>query len=208
MKNNHVKKLIGLVLFIIFVGLAASLVYSIFYIGKLEEQIWERDKTIQELSFRSDLVEEYFDIKHDSLEHTTSYSLKGSKANFTIMQQDSTELLFRQGDKVLTIQELVKEYNVLIKNYKLLIKDYEDMANEFNDEFNKNMQQIKELKSALGLIEKQYNIQYVVKKDSTFSVIELSNTEKIDSALMLLPYYKDKLKKVSDSLWTIEYIEK
>ena len=204
MKNNHVKKLIGLVLFIIFVGLAASLVYSIFYIGKLEEQIWERDKTIQELSFRSDLVEEYFDIKHDSLEHTTSYSLKGSKANFTIMQQDSTELLFRQGDKVLTIQELVKEYNVLIKNYKLLIKDYEDMANEFN----KNMQQIKELKSALGLIEKQYNIQYVVKKDSTFSVIELSNTEKIDSALMLLPYYKDKLKKVSDSLWTIEYIEK
>lgn len=207
MKNKVLKKVIDIVPIIFIIGLSIALIYSVFYIEKLEEQIRERDKTIQELSFRSDLVEEYFDIKHDSLEHTTSYSLKGTKANFTIMQQDSTELLFLQGDKVFTVRELVKEYNALVSNYNRLACDYDNLVGEFNSEYNKNMHRIRDLETVLGMIEKRYCIQYNISRDSTFSVIYLSNTEKIDSALMLLPYYKDKLKKVSDSVWTIEYIE-
>ena len=196
------------VLILLIIGLAAALIYCVFYIEKLENQIYERDKIIQELSFRSDLVEEYFDIKHDSVEHTTSYSLKSSKANYTILQQDSTELVFHQGDKVLSAQDLVKEYNMLSKDYNKLVRDYNKLAKQYDDDFKDNSFRIRELESALRMIEKRYNIQYNVKRDSTFSVIELSNTGKIDSALMLLPYYKDKLKKVSDSVWTIEYYER
>lgn len=193
---------------LLIIGLAAALIYCVFYIEKLENQIYERDKIIQELSFRSDLVEEYFDIKHDSVEHTTSYSLKSSKANYTILQQDSTELVFHQGDKVLSAQDLVKEYNLLSKDYNKLVRDYNKLAKQYDDDFKDNSFRIRELESALRMIEKRYNIQYNVKRDSTFSVIELSNTGKIDSALMLLPYYQDKLKKVSDSVWTIEYYER
>ena len=207
MKNNVLKMVIRYVPIILLVVLSAALIYCILYIEKLEQQIWERDKTIQELSFRSNLVEEYFDITHDSVDHTTSYSLKGSKANYVIMQQDSTELLFRIGDSLLSAQEFAKEFNSLWRHYDELVDKYNKLVKEFNVEFNENMHQIKELKSALNLIEKRYNIQYVVNRDSTFSVIKLSNTEKIDSALMLLPYYKDKIKKSSDNVWTIEYFE-
>ena len=206
MKNRILRKVIEFVPILLFIGLAVALVYCVFYIGKLEDQIYERDKTIQELSFRSDLVEEYFDIKHDSVEHTTSYSLKSSKTNFVVMQQDSTELIFHRGDEMLTSQELVREYNSLSRNYNKLVKDYNKLVNEYNDYYNEKEYQIRELKSALGLIEKKYSIQYVIRRDSTFSVIDLSNTDKIDSALMLLPYYRDKLKKVSDEVWTIEYV--
>ena len=214
MKNKILRKVIEFVPILFVIGLAVALVYCIFYIGKLEDQIYERDKTIQELSFRSDLVEEYFDIKHDSIEHTTSYSLKSSKANPVILQRDSTQLVFHRGNEVLTSQDLVNEYNKLAKGYNelaekydKLMADYGKLVREFNDEFNKSIRQIQELKSVLGLIEKGYDIRYDVKRDSTFSIIELSNTERIDSALVLLPYFKDKLKKVSDSVWTIEYYE-
>lgn len=206
MKNKILRKVIEFVPILFVIGLAVALVYCIFYIGKLEDQIYERDKTIQELSFRSDLVEEYFDIKHDSVEHTTSYSLKRSVVNPVILQQDSTELLFHKGDKLLTAKAFVNEYNALSKDYNVLVNDYNKVIGDYNDYYNEKEFQIRELKSALGLIEKRYSIHYVVRRDSTFSVIDLSNTEKIDSALMLLPYYRDKLKKVSDEVWTIEYV--
>jgi len=207
MKNKILRKVIEFVPILLVIGLVVALVYCIFYIGKLEDQIYERDKTIQELSFRSDLVEEYFDIMQDSIEHTTSYSLKRSVVNPVILQQDSTELLFHKGDKLFTAKAFVNEYNALSKDYNVLVNDYNKVIGDYNDYYNEKEFQIRELKSALGLIEKRYNIHYVVRRDSTFSVIDLSNTEKVDSALMLLPYYKDKIKKVSDSVWTIEIIE-
>lgn len=214
MKNRILKRVVGFVPILLIIGLVAALIYCVFYIERLEDQIYGRDRIIQELSFRSDLVEEYFDIMQDSIEHTTSYSLKSSKANIVIKQQDSTELLFCFGEKKLSVNGLVEEFNMLLKDYHKLekdynktVKDYKKTVDDFNDEFKKNMRQIQELTSVLGLIEKRYGIQYDVKIDSTFSIIELSNTERVDSALVLLPYYKDKLKKTSDSVWTIKYYE-
>lgn len=204
MKNNHVKKLIGLVLFIIFAGLAASLVYSIFYIGKLEEQIWERDKTIQELSFRSDLVEEYFDIRYDSIAHTVSYSLKNAKRNNVVIYNDSTELKFYKGDESLTIDELVNDYNSLVKEYTKLAKE----CNKAYEEIYNNKVQIEEMQAALKLVESKYNIQYLAKRDSTNIMVTLTNTERLDSAIVLLPYYKyrvDKIEKHPDGYWVVHY---
>ncbi len=219
MKNNIIRKLLWFVPILLIIFLLAALIYSIYYTDKLEEQIRERDKTIQELSFRSDLVDEFFDIKYDTIEQTVSYSLKSSKANYVIMQQDSTEMMFYKGDRALSAQDIVEEYNqllehyneladeynALIKNYNELGDKYKRLVKEYNVVYNDKMRQIQELKTVLGRIEKSYDIQYVITRDSTQSVIVLMNTERIDSALMLLPYYRDKLKKVSDDTWTIEH---
>ena len=62
MRNKVFKVISELLPLFFIIGLVAVLGYSIFYSQKLEEQISERDKTILELSFRSKLVEDYFDI--------------------------------------------------------------------------------------------------------------------------------------------------
>lgn len=219
MKNSIIKKLLLFVPILFVIVLLAAFLYSIYYIDRLEEQIYERDKTIQELTFMSDLVEEFFDIEYDSITHTTSYTLKSSKKNYIIPQQDSTQQMFTQGDKLLSANEVVDEYNILlgqyneladeynalVRNYNESSKKYKKIVKEYNVAYNDKMRQIQELKAVLGRIEKSYDIQYVITRDSTTSAIVLTNTERIDSALMLLPFYRDKLKKVSDDTWTIEH---
>lgn len=219
MKNSIIKKLLLFVPILFVIVLLAAFLYSIYYIDRLEEQIYERDKTIQELTFMSDLVEEFFDIEYDSITHTTSYTLKSSKKSYIIPQQDSTQQMFTQGDKLLSANEVVDEYNRLLgqynelaDEYNALVKDYNELNNkykrlvkEYNVAYNDKMRQIQELKAVLGRIEKSYDIQYVITRDSTQSAIVLTNTERIDSALMLLPYFRDKLKKVSEDTWTIEH---
>ena len=218
-KNSFLEKVMELVPVVFFITLLAALICSLYSNRKLEKQIIERDQTIQKLSFRSDLVEEFFDIEYDSITHTTSYSLKSSKKNHIIPQQDSTQQVFTQGDKLLSAQDVVDEYNKLLgqynelaDEYNAIVKDYNELNNkykrlikEYNVAYNDKMRQIQELKAVLGRIEKTYDIQYVITRDSTQSAIVLMNTERIDSALMLLPYYRDKLKKVSDDTWTIEH---
>ena len=207
MKNNILKKLLLFVPILFVIVLLAAFLYSIFYIDRLEEQILERDKTIQELSFRSDLVEEFFDIEYDSITNTTSYSLKSSKINYIITQQDSTKQIYTQGDRVLSAHDVVEEYNkllgqyneladeynALLKHNRELTSKYNKLVKEYDAEYNENMRQIQELKSVLETLEKRYDIKYFVLRDSTFSKVGITNTGKIDSALMLLTYYRDKL---------------
>lgn len=186
------------------IALLATLVYCIYYIGRLEDQIWERDKTIQDLSFRSDLVEEYFDIRYDSIEHTVSYSLKNAKRNNVVIYNDSTELKIYKGDESLTIDELVKDYNSLVKEYSKLVKE----CNKAYEEIYNNKVQIEEMQAALELVESRYNIQYIAKRDSANIMVTLTNTERLDSAMVLLPYYKykvDKIEKHPNGYWVVHY---
>lgn len=204
MKNKIFRKVIEFVPILLVIGLAVALVYCIFYIGKLEDQIYERDKTIQELSFRSDLVEEYFDIRHDSIEHTVSYTLKNAKRNNVVVYNDSTELKICKGDEFLTIDELVKDYNSLAKEYSKLVKE----CNKAYEEIYNNIVQIEEMQAALELVESRYNIQYLAKRDSTNIMVTLTNTERLDSAIVLLPYYKykvDKIEKHPNGYWVVHY---
>lgn len=205
MKNKVLKKVMDIVTIIFIVGLSIALVYSVFYIEKLEEQIRERDQTIQELSFRSDLVEEYFDIRYDSIEHTVSYSLKNAKRNNVVVYNDSTELKIYKGDESLTIDELVKDYNSLVKEYSKLVKE----CNKAYEEIYNNKVQIEEMQAALELVESRYNIQYIAKRDSTNIMVTLTNTERLDSAIVLLPYYKykvDKIEKHPSGYWVVHYL--
>lgn len=191
MKNKILRKVIEFVPILFVIGLAVALVYCIFYIGKLEDQIYERDKTIQELSFRSDLVEEYFDITYDSTNNSTTYMLKESKKTTVKYIEKSRDNYYIDGQKI-TEPSIVEEYNKLIN-------DYVSTTNE-NQE---NKQTIRNLQSALGIIKSRYGIAYDIIEDSNKVIITLKNTEKVDSAMLLLPYYRDKIKRESNNVWTV-----
>ena len=188
-------------LFII-IGLMAAFVYSIFYFEKLEEQISERDKTIRELSFRSDLVEEYFDYGTMPDDSTKMYyTLKESKIPQRTVKEKVYEYLEKEierekiidrtpsissRDSNISVEELIRRYNALLdSNYY-------------------NKREIQQLKTTLDLINKAYGITYDVSIKSNTTITSLRNTEKVDSALMILPYYRDRLEKNADGTWMIK----
>ncbi|MCQ2214896.1 MAG: hypothetical protein MJZ31_03135 [Bacteroidales bacterium] len=184
MGNNRIKSTISFGLLTIGMAIITLLGYGYYYVSELENQITERDRLIQNLSFRSNLVEEYFDIKVDSTQNTTSYMLKDSKKTRIIEHKETT---IEKCD-----EELISNYNKLVEEYKLI-----------NIENFKYKNKISEQKKVLELIERNYQINYNVSVDSIYSRIKLINTEKIDSALLLLPYYRDRLERIDEKTWTI-----
>ena len=203
MKNNAFNKIKELIPIIIFLGIIAALFYSIYYSSKLEEQIWERDRTIQELSFRSKLVEDYFDIKYNPDDSTTSYILKDSIRNrFSETYKNRNDVL--QGN----YESLANEYNSLIHDYNEIIDEYNSMVAEANSLIKENMR-IKEEKcnfeNVLGMIESKYKITYNISVDSKNIVIKLKNTDMVDSAMVLLPFYRDKIERKPNGLWIVTH---
>ena len=203
MKNNAFNKIKELIPIIIFLGIIAALFYSIYYSSKLEEQIWERDRTIQELSFRSKLVEDYFDIKYNPDDSTTSYILKDSIRNrFSETYKNRNDVL--QGN----YESLANEYNSLIHDYNEIIDEYNSMVAEANSLIKENVR-IKEEKcnfeNVLGMIESKYKITYNISVDSKNIIIKLKNTDMVDSAMVLLPFYRDKIERKPNGLWIVTH---
>lgn len=204
MKNNIIEKIKGLIPILFFLGLIAALSYSIYYSCKLEEQIWERDRTIQELSFRSKLVEDYFDIIYNPADSTTSYVLKETKRNI-ITQKDTIML---QGNSTITCDELIEEYNSLIQEYKVIIDEFNSLVAECNSLAKEKLQEKtekKRLEDVLTMIEKKYKISYEISIDSNTITTRLRNTDMVDSAIILLPYYRDKIERKPNGLWIITH---
>ena len=207
MKNNVFRKIMELLPILLIIGLFAALVYSIYYSSMLEEQIWERDKTIQELSFRSELVDEYFDygtVPDDSSK--MYYTLKESKIPRRVVKEKEYEYVDRitvktidrtpyinSGDSTASLSVLIEKYNTLQKKYNNLV-----------DTVNRNNTEITKQNMVLGMIEKNYGITYSAIVDSNIIKATLTNTEKVDSALILLPYYRDRLELKEDGTWLIK----
>ena len=201
-------------------GLVSLLYSGHRYITKLEQQIIERDLLIDKLTISDALVKEYFDVKQDSLTNELIYTLKSSK-------QEPVEIIYRNqaetfmaGDKVITPSKLAERYNSLIddlnqydaehnklidtynnlaKDYSKLVRDYNKLVKAYNEE-----SESEALKAALDMIRKEYDITYNIQKDSTKYIVKLLPSHKIDSALMLLPYFRNNLKFDEESnAWII-----
>ena len=203
MKNKVLNKIKELIPLIIFLGIIAALCYSIYYSIKLEEQIWERDRTIQELSFRSKLVEDYFDIQYCPDDSTTSYTLKDSIRNrFSEAYMNRNNVL--QGN----YESLANEYNSLIHDHNEIVDEFNSMVAETNSLIRENMR-IKEekrnLEEVLGMIEKKYKLTYDISVESKTIRISLKNTDMVDSAMVLLPFYRDKIERKPDGLWIVTH---
>jgi hypothetical protein len=202
-----------IILVVIAVGLTSLLNSGLSYIDKLESQITERDSLISRLTISEALVKEYFDIEQDSLTNELTYTLKPSKQEPVQIVYRNMSETFKAGDDILTSEEVVKrynsligefsqyadeneklvdKYNQLIRDHNKLVKDYNELVNLYNKKSG-NKAYSDALKAALDLINKNYGINYEITNDSTSYKVVVPSSQKIDSALMLLPYFRENL---------------
>ena len=202
-----------IILVVIIIGLTTIINSGINYIDRLENQIIERDSLISRLTISEALVKEYFDIEQDSLTNEITYTLKPSRKDPVQIVYRNMSETFQAGNDILTSEEVVKRYNSLIgefsqyavENEKLvdkynqlvrdhnkLVKDYNGLVNLYNKKSG-NKAYSDALKAALNLINKNYGINYEITNDSTSYKVVVPSSQKIDSALMLLPYFRENL---------------
>lgn len=74
---------------------------------------------------------------------------------------------------------------------------------KFIRSYNTMKDSIGNLKWRLNLIQKNYGIKVKHTEKKGTSYIEIIGSEKVDSALVLLPYYRNRLKEDKDGSWTI-----
>ena len=172
---------------------------SMSYIEELESQILQRDSLIRELSISNELVKEYFDISYDSISQMKTYSLKDSKRPViektitqvyvdTVKERTIETITIRNGN-----DSVVDKYNALVNSYNMLV-----------GRFNVKSDSLIETGMALGLIKKKFDISYSSSREGNSISVHVDAT-KADSAFMLLPYYRDKLKFDEEKkCWMIE----
>lgn len=195
-----------IILVIIIVGLTSVLNSGLSYIDKLENQITERDSLISRLTISEALVKEYFDIEQDSLTNELIYTLKSSKQEPVQIVYKNMSETFQAGNDILTSEEIVERYNSLIGEFSQCVNENEKLVNKYNQlarDHNKLIKDYNELvnkkpyydalKAALDLINKNYGIDYEIINDSTTYKVVISPSLKIDSALILLPYFRENL---------------
>lgn len=195
-----------IILVIIIVGLTSVLNSGLSYIDKLESQITERDSLISRLTISEALVKEYFDIEQDSFTNELIYTLKSSKQEPVQIVYKNMSETFQAGNDILTSEEIVERYNSLIGEFSQCVNENEKLVNKYNQlarDHNKLIKDYNELvnkkpyydalKAALDLINKNYGIDYEIINDSTTYKVVISPSQKIDSALILLPYFRENL---------------
>ena len=203
------KKYIWIVLLIIIIASLSIMSFKgIQYIERLEQQIYERDSLINRLTISEELVREYFDVKQDSLTNELIFTLKTAKKEpVQIIYRNQMET-FKAGDEVLTPKDVADRYNALLYDfneitvaYNKLIKDHKELIKQYNElvviynNWSGDIAYSNALKAALTQIKKVYDINYEIIKDSTAYKVILHPSAKIDSALVLLPYFRDNLKR-------------
>lgn len=224
MKKTRVIKMIYAFPTILLLG---GMLYVISLASELQEQISQRDKTIQDLAFSDSLVREYFFITRDSIKDkdstitTTTYRLKEKYqtketkeiTKYVDIHHYHPELIEKheyilRGKDTLSLNTIIQENNELVKKYNALVKEYNTLGNKYNTltkNNNKLFESHKICNMALDLIKKHYDIGYTVKKEGNSQIKISLSAEKADSAFLLLPYYRKKLKYDNDkNHWIIK----
>ena len=149
------------------------------YLDEYDEQVEKQDSMIQRLSFSNELVKEYFDIEEDTVAHVTKYSLKDDKRDKTTEYVTKfVEPEFVRDGKKMTSDELVASINA----DSVVIQGM-----------------------ALNLIKRNYGIDYTSNKNGDMRTVHVQG-DKVDSALILLPYYRHKLSyDPKSNAWIVEY---
>lgn len=202
------EKYIIYILLVVITGLFFVVSSGYSYINELEQQVSERDSLIDKMAFSDALVKEYFDVRYDTITNHIVYTLK-------TFDQKPIEIAYKNGieefqvdNGILLSKEIVERYNILVGKYSRLVDDYNNLAKNYN-KLIKDYNQLVDvanrqtdvkwyneaLKSALELIYQQYDIVCDIKKneDSNAYVVSLPSFGKVDSALILFPYFKDNL---------------
>ena len=209
--NSSLILLLALVLLIASMAFVASR-----YISKLESQIYQRDSLIRELSISDELVKEYFNIEIDSTGHKISYSIKDDKKTRVVERIETIrESPFSFDGKTISPDEVVKRYYELQNEANSLSREYHSLISKYNslaDRYNSNYKIIDSLRTAknisdlkLNSIQNAYGIKANCDVSGNTYKFSLSGNKQIDSALLLLPYYRDYISyDPQDNSWNVE----
>lgn len=218
MNNNRLLKLAFLWLIAVLLLLTYLFYDATEQISILDSQIEQRDSLIKELSNSNDLIKEYFDIKYDSTKNEKTYVLKDSKKTRIEVERWKHDVEYIKGEdtffkngKQISADSLIKEYNNLshrnTADWKEIVKKYNSLVAEYN-KLGLKSSAIEDSLWVKNLLLKNsakfYNIQYNYRYKGNQVITNLSS-EKLDSALMLLELYRDKLKyDIKKKQWTIK----
>lgn len=230
-RNNTKEKISKVTSLLILLIIIISMCVSLYYNYTLQNQIYERDEIIKDLTYKDSLLNQIMDIEYDSAAQTTSYSYrvrdgKILKYNVLADELDKTkfeyELMSVKHNKIANENtQNIDDYNSLTKSYNSLYTDYSLLNNKYNsliDEFNKfvNFQKstietykstadsLSSFKTIVSLIQSNYHVNYEITKTGKTKKVSI-NADKLDSALVLLPYFRDRLKlDENGKVWTIK----
>lgn len=215
MENRKFKltSVLALLFFILFCG-SIFLNYKLAtYLNEYDEQIERQDSMIRRLTFSNDLVKEYFDISEDTINHTTTYSLKEDKRIKEIEHvTEYVDPVFVRDGKRMTSEELVASINAndheSVETIRKLADKYNTLVHDYNELRKKSTiisDSVVIQGMALSLIKRNYDIDYVSKMNGDLRTVKVFG-EKVDSALLLLPYYRHKLSyDPKTKAWIVEY---
>lgn len=205
MENKKINN-IGRIALLAVIAIIVVLGILFWYIVKLEKQVEERDNLINELTFSDNLVKEYFDIHYDSITNRTSYVLKDSKRK--VVQHVSNNSVFIYGMDTISDHELVSLFNHGNKKYDELMSKYNKFIMTYNNLLVRNdsiTSYNKALIKGLQMIENRYDLSLDINKIPDGYTIKLNTSQRIDSAMLLLPHYRDRLDYDSvKGIWTIK----
>jgi len=153
-------------------------------IEELKQAVKERDSTIQEMS---NLDSVYYSKTKKYSEIITKYV---DNCNFFI------------GDKKISTSDLMKMTNELLEENQTLkdtlyyLKQLNDFENEasmtYKNELYKSLDSLHTVSRIIELIKKDYGINYIVSTDGNYKIFK-RQLSRADSAIVLFPYYKNKL---------------
>lgn len=205
LERNNIKERIGKVtsLFLLLLILIA-LGVSLYYNETLQEQVNKRDIIIEKLT-QDSILNKIMNIKYDSISKSTSYSYRTRNGKLLKYDELANELDKSKEDNKQDRNELITEYNSLVNRYNKLVES----QSELNNNFNQVADSLYSFKIVLQLIQSNYHIDFVIDRNGNGKIEEVSlKADKLDSALVLLPYFRDRLTldKVDKNkkFWTIK----
>lgn len=203
-KINRFLKWIPLV---ILIGLFAFMVY---YNYTLQNQVYERDIIIKELAFSDSLVNKYFNVQLDTVHSFKTYTLKEEygpkeihhhttetiRETYTEYVEDTLAINSKQHQLI----EVIEKYNTLIGEYNTLL----NKTKEISGQMMLLSDSVQMQRMALSLIKRNFDIDFKGIMANGKIHVEIY-CEKADSAFMILPYYREKLKfNSSKNMWEIK----
>ena len=229
LEKNKIKKKIGrITLLFLLILILISLGVSLFYNIKLQEQVDKRDIIIEQLTQRDSILNQIMEFQYDSISKTISYTYRIKDGKVLKYNELSNELdkflddysqFLKKNIKIVDENnQNIEDYNSLIKEFSSLYNDYKDLQKKYNNlisYYNKNivmtrsdlnnhnlvLDSLSNYKAIVDLIHSNYFIDYKIVDDGKYRKISIKS-EKLDSALILLPYFRDRLKK-EKNVWKI-----
>ncbi|MBL7935711.1 MAG: hypothetical protein JNM51_07870 [Bacteroidia bacterium] len=204
-ERNSIRKSIGKVassflLLFILIALGVSLYYN----KTLQEQVNKRDIIIEKLT-QDSILNEIMNIKYDSISKSTSYSYRTRNGKLLKYDELANELDKSRGDYKLGRNELITEYNSLVNRYNKLVENNA----KINSNFNQVADSLYSNKIVLKLIQSNYHVDFSIDRYENGNIKKVSiNADQLDSALVLLPYFRNRLtlEKVDENkkFWSIK----